>query len=161
MPILFVLAFIILVIILIATKKGGVKPSSHYKKRPSVMNSSERELYLILKNTLADKFIILSKVRIEDFVDADNQSLEWRKRQSLRGRIKSRHVDFLICNLFTTEPLYAIELDGYSHRGDSKIERDIFVDELYKNIGLPIEHIRVGSNFADEVERIKNLLITK
>jgi hypothetical protein len=159
MPYLLILVFVALLVIFFLTKRkiGGF---SSYRKRTSVMNSSEREFYLILKSALSDKFIVLSKVRIEDFVEVD-RGLEWGKEQSFRGKIKSRHVDFLICDLLTTEPLRAIELDGYSHRDYLRIERDEFVDGLYQYIGLPVVHIKVGSNFYEEVERIKNLLISK
>lgn len=122
------------------------------------MNASERELYMILRKELGDKFIVLSKVRIEDFVDVNDTGLNWNDLQSLRGRIKSRHVDFLICDLETSEPLYAIELDGPSHLQDKTVERDNFVDNLYKKIKLPFVRIKVGSNFAKEVGEIKNLL---
>lgn len=135
--------------------------SARFKKRKNVMNPSERELYLILKNVLSDKYIVLSKVRIEDFVDVESLEPIWRDKQSLRGKIKSRHVDFLICDMTTTEPLYAIELDGYSHMEYSRIQRDDFVNGLYQYVGLPIVHIHVGSNFCEEVQKIKDLLTSK
>lgn len=76
----------------------------------------------------------------------------------MRGRIKSRHVDFLICDRATTKPFLAVELDGKSHQGEGRQERDRFVDELYKTIGLPIRHIPVGSNFSECVQRINEEL---
>ncbi len=52
------------------------------------------------------------KVRLEDFVEATGE-----EKQSLRGRIKSRHADFLVCD----DKLHiktAIELDDISHSGE-------------------------------------------
>ncbi|MFH0852102.1 MAG: DUF2726 domain-containing protein [bacterium] len=121
-----------------------------YKKRDRVLNDSEQALYFNLQKSLGDSFIVLSKVRIEDFVEA--------KSWGLRGKIKSRHVDFLICDMASSKPLLAVELDGLSHNTSDWIERDQFVDELYKNIGLPVEHIRVGSDFSVEAIRLRNIL---
>lgn len=158
---LVILIFVFFIVIILLFIRITGRSSTPYKKRATVMNSSERKLYFALQKTLGDKYIILSKVRIEDFVAVDSRGLEWKRRQSFRGKIKSRHVDFLICNSSTTEPLYAIELDGNSHINEARIERDNFVDKLYKDIKLPVLHIRVGSNYYEEVERIKNLLIIK
>jgi hypothetical protein len=121
------------------------------------MNSSERQLYLLLKQQLGENFIVLSKVRIEDFIDVDQSISSWGDRQSYRGFIKSRHVDFLICDM-TTRPLLAIELDGNSHFKLKRIERDNLVTDVYAEAKLPLKRIRVGSDFARNVEEIKNLL---
>jgi len=155
----FLILLFALIVVFIVIRYVISRIIGDYKKRARVMNTSERELYLILQKELGGKYIVLSKVRIEDFVDVSKNGLSWNDEQSLRGRIKSRHVDFLICDLSSTEPLYAIELDGASHLKDKTIERDRFVDRLYKKIGLPMTHITVGSNFAKEVEEIKNLLL--
>ncbi len=127
---------------------------SLFRKKERVMNESEQALFINLQKTLGDRYIILSKVRIEDFVEATHGVGGY----GARGRVKSRHVDFLICDRATTQPLLAVELDGKSHRGEDQQERDRFVDELYKTIDLPIRHIPVGSNFSECVQRINEEL---
>ena len=131
-----------------------------YLKKERVMNTSEQALYINLQKTLGDKFIILSKVRIEDFVEVKSD-LARNKFNGLRNRIKSRHVDFLICDLATTKPLLAIELDGASHKNIDRIERDKFVNNLYGEINLKVEHVLKGSDFLEEATKIKNILKNK
>jgi len=75
-------------------------------------------------------------VRIEGFIEVKD-GFEYGKKNGLRNRIKSNHVDFLICDRVTTEPLYVIELDGSSHNRLDRRERDDFVKELYQAVGLP------------------------
>jgi hypothetical protein len=140
-------------------KPETITPESDYRKKIRVMNKSERQMYKILQSVLDNKFIVLSKVRIEDFVDINQDNLPWGERQGLRGKIKSRHVDFLICEIQTTKPLMAIEVDGKSHRSLRRLERDQFVYNLYEEIGLPLVKISVGSNFTSEAMKIKNILI--
>lgn len=118
------------------------------------MNESEQAFFINLQKTLGNRYVVLSKVRIEDFVEATHGVGGY----GARGRIKSRHVDFLICDRATTQPLIAVELDGKSHQGESRQERDRFVDELYKTIGLPIRHISVGSNFSECAQAINETL---
>lgn len=125
-----------------------------YRKKGRAMNESEQALYINLQKVLGDRYIILSKIRIEDFVEA----VKGRGHYGARGRIKSRHVDFLICDRATTEPLLAIELDGGSHLDARRQDRDHFVDTLYESIGLPVKHIPVGSNFAEWASRINDQL---
>lgn len=127
---------------------------SRYYKKKRIMNESEHALYINLGKTLSNQFMVLSKVRIEDFVEAGRGD----GRYGARGRIKSRHVDFLICDRTTTEPLLAIELDGKSHLDTRRQARDRFVDDLYNAIGLPAEHLPVGCDFATEATRIRTIL---
>lgn len=153
-----VLVIVLLLVIVVAKpllrKQGRAVDFSLYRKKDRVMNESEQALYINLQKVLGDRFIILSKVRIEDFVEAERGENHY----GARGRIKSRHVDFLVCDFVTTKPLLAVELDGKSHRGEARQERDRFVDELYQSIGLPIHHIPVGSNFLECAQEISDAL---
>jgi len=131
-----------------------------YRKRDRVMNMSEQALFINLEQQLHEKFLVLSKVRIEDFVDTVHEGFDEKEVWGNRNRIKSRHVDFLICDLVTTKPILAIELDGNSHNRLDRRKRDDFINKLYSDIELRVEHIPVGSNFENEAVRIKNSLVT-
>lgn len=148
----------ILVVIIVAKmllrKRGGLPDYSLYQKKLRTMNESEQALYINLQKILGDRYIILSKIRIEDFVE----TIKGDGRYGARGRIKSRHVDFLVCNRATTEPILAIELDGKSHLDARRQDRDQFVDRLYESIGLPIKHIPVGSDFLERAKSIDEFL---
>jgi hypothetical protein len=156
----FWVIIIAIIFAILAKKFKGLKisgPNLPYQTKNRVMNNSEQALYINLQKTLGDSFIVLSKVRIEDFVEVKSglKKSDW---WSFRGRIKSRHVDFLICDISTTKPLLAIELDGTSHRNYGRVERDNFVNNLYNDIGLKVKHISVGSNFAESALRIRDIL---
>ncbi len=140
------------------TKTKTNTNAMRYLLKEKTMNSSEQALYINLQKMLGDKYIVLSKVRLEDFIEVDTRGLSRNEWWGLRGKIKSRHVDFLICDLNTTKPILAIELDGNSHQTHKRIERDNFIDELYSSVQLRIEHIRVGSDFKQKVEKISTLL---
>lgn len=151
---MFVFLLIVVAIKPFLRRSGRSVDFSLYRKKDRVMNESEQALFINLQKTLGDRYIVLSKVRIEDFVEATHEVGGY----GARGRIKSRHVDFLICDRATTQPLIAVELDGKSHRGEDQQKRDRFVDELYKTIGLPIYHVPVGSNFLECAQAINETL---
>ncbi len=134
------------------------KPLPFYLKK-NIMNSSEQALFINLNKQLGSEYIILSKVRTEDFIGVDkNSGLPRNEIFGLRGRIKSRHVDFLICDSNGMKPLMVVELDGKSHDRDKRKERDEYLDRVYTDVGLRYVHVRVGSNFEKEAEEIKNLI---
>ncbi len=97
---------------------------------------------------------------MEDFVDVEFGKLPNNVRFGFRNKIKSRHIDFLICDRESTKPLLAIELDGYSHNNYNRIKRDDFVDSAYKDIRLPVERLRVACDFAGESLRLRDLLLS-
>jgi len=123
-----------------------------------VLDDREQALFINLKKQLENKYAVLSKVRIEDFVGVKNDNLKKNEHFGLRNRIKSRHVDFLICDLNTTRPLLVIELDGTSHNRYDRKERDNILNRIYKDINLKYIHIKVGDNFEQRTEEIKKNL---
>jgi len=161
--ILLVVVIIVIIFIkeIIARKKNKADLSM-YRKKERLMNDSEQALFINLQKSLGDECLVLSKVRIEDFVEVDkSMALNYRNAWSLRGRIKSRHVDFLICDFATTKPILAIELDGKSHLNSARQDRDKFVNELYSTIGLPVKHVNVGDNFLELSQEIKEIISVK
>ncbi|NTW46265.1 MAG: DUF2726 domain-containing protein [Candidatus Moranbacteria bacterium] len=125
------------------------------------MNDSELAFFVNLRRTLGEEYLVFPKVRVEDFVEVKEAGLMYGRKQGLRNRIKSNHVDFLICDRVTTAPLLSIELDGRSHRRADRMKRDVFVVELYKSVGLPFYRVKVGSDFYAETEAIGSILREK
>ena len=82
--------------------------------------------------------LICPKVRMEDFLtvtDAQN-------RAKYRGRIKSRHIDFIICNADLVM-LAGLELDDSSHYSAKAQEIDQFKDNVFQAIDVPLYRIAV------------------
>lgn len=160
---LSILLFVIAVIIIAKgsykyTKREDEKKQNLFYLRNNVMNISEKTFFDILKRELNDEYNILPKMRVEDFVGVKKVGAPKNELFGLRGRIKSRHVDFLLCDKLM-KPVMAIELDGLSHKSKKSLERDNSIDTIYKDIKLPIKHVRVGSKFIDEVKNIKQELL--
>jgi len=70
----------------------------------------------------------------------------------LRGRVKSRHVDYLITD-GQGIPKAAIELDGSSHNKEA-YAADMLKDGIFEAVGLPLIRVRTGTDYSQAARRI-------
>lgn len=70
----------------------------------------------------------------------------------------STHIDFLIINRVTKEPLLAIETDGYSYHNEQteQFKRDRIKDNILRNYGLTL--LRLSTVGHSEEEKIVSAL---
>ena len=76
----------------------------------------------------------------------------------------STHLDFLIINRVSKQPVLAIETDGYSYHNDEteQHQRDLMKDHILKSYGLPLLRLSTkGSCEREKVTEILNQLILK
>lgn len=110
-----------------------------YELVNSIFTKSEKTAFDIIK-TVCDKknLLLFAKVRLADVakIEKGNNNFNY-----WFNKIRSKHVDYLICESEDVKPILAVELDDYTHNKRERKERDIFVDEVYEKIGLPILHI--------------------
>jgi len=128
----------------------------NYAKVPSLfVNRSETTFFQMLSDKLPNGYHVFAKVRLEDIIRV---SPEFRQQSTsrvvwnLRGRIKSRHVDFLIVKR-QGHPKAAIELDGSSHNSDTAIA-DSFKTGIFAASDLKLYRVKVGQNFASHIKKI-------
>ncbi len=106
--------------------------------KPVLVNLYEKVTDRLLTQAAKDRGDrLLTKVRLADVIDVDG----------LTGRAKDyglrAHLDFVMVDAETSEPLFAVELDGVQHRTDPVVqERDRLKDELCETAGLPLLRIR-------------------
>ena len=120
-------------------EEKDIKDPMPYLLTESIFTKSENSVYKILENISAKNNVkIFAKVRIADIIKIEKQNKNFTY---WFNKIKSKHVDFLICQPETFKPLLAVELDDYTHNYKSRKERDDFVDKIYSDVGLPVLHI--------------------
>ncbi|MBR1967706.1 MAG: DUF2726 domain-containing protein [Lentisphaeria bacterium] len=75
-------------------------------------------------------------------------------KNAQRNRIKSRHVDFVLFNPITGFTDYAIELDDSSHNTPHRRQDDLFKDELFRQIKMPLIRIKARREYnCMEIQR--------
>lgn len=125
------------------TKKAdndNIKINEYPYKQKYLLTKTEYKFYKTLK-TICDKqqIIICPKVRLEDFVEVISKD----NKQKYRGYIKSRHIDFLLCdtNLYIK---VAIELDDKTHNTNKAQKTDELKNNIFKTINIPLYRIKVS-----------------
>jgi hypothetical protein len=108
-----------------------------YRLRDDFLSRAEHSFYHVLRLAVNDQATICTKVNLGDifFVSGTSES------QKYRNKIDRKHVDFLLCHPHTMKPLLGLELDDKSHDRPDRIERDQFVDNVFRATGLPLLHI--------------------
>ena len=106
-------------------------------KRKKLLSEAESNFYQVLRTVVPPDRQITCKTRLEDLLYVENNS----QKQIFRNRIKSKHVDFTVFNPVNGYTDFAIELDDKSHTTKKQIEADIFKNEVFRKIGMPLIRI--------------------
>ena len=116
-----------------------------------LLTKTEYAFYKILEEKCTKNGLrICPKVRLEDFISVTGT----KNIGKYRGYIKSRHVDFLICD----KDLHikaGLELDDSSHETRQAAQTDKFKNELFESIGLPLFRIKtIRSEYERQIDKM-------
>ncbi|MFQ5420688.1 MAG: DUF2726 domain-containing protein [Anaerolineae bacterium] len=136
-------------ITLIQSWLTGEKPEGDirlpYRLRNDFLSPAELNFYRVLHTAVSDWAIIFTKVNLGDLFYA--QTGDRGQNQTYRNKINRKHVDFLLCDLQTVQPVIGVELDDKSHRRPDRQKRDAFVDRVFAAAGLPLVHVLVQRSY--------------
>ena len=121
-----------------------------------LLTKAEYRFYLTLKEKCDKKnYLICPKVRMEDFVSVT--ATQYCDLIKYRGYIKSRHVDFMLCDN-RLHLLAGIELDDLTHtQPDAKIIDDLKTG-IFNAIRLPLFRVKISDSYAEPVDQILDWL---
>lgn len=153
---IFIIIFILYILFLLKPKLYKEKEYSYYFPK-KIFTKSELHFFNILSGNIDfSRFYLLSKVRIADFVDI--KKTNYKEKNALFNRIKSKHIDFVIINT-KWEVLALIELDWNSNRHNKNtIKNDIFKNELFQSLGIKFFRFK---NWETNVSNLKIFLETE
>jgi uncharacterized protein DUF2726/topoisomerase-like DNA binding C4 zinc finger protein len=151
MEILLIAVFILVIFFLVkkdmrVSEKVEVLP---YFKISNLLTPAELSFYHVLKIAISDQYDISAKVRLADLISVHKgkTKAEWGKAFN---RIKSKHIDFVLCDKQNSEILCAIELDDQSHAKASRIKRDDFVEKALGVARLPLLRFDVTQSYQSQ-----------
>lgn len=124
----------------------------HYEAKRLLTNSSELAFFYALVRAMPPHFYLLAKPRLEDVIGV-KKDLNPKLKFQLRGRVKSRHIDFLVID-WNGAPICGIELDGKSHKNEKARAGDTLKDGIFAASGIPLHRVIVGQNFAQTAQNI-------
>ena len=127
---------------------GGSRASFPYVRRSGLFSEAEARFLRVLREAAPD-VDVFGKVRLEDVIVA-KRGLSKGERASARGRIKSRHVDFVLTDPRSTRVLLVVELDDASHASERARKADAFKDGALAAAGVPILRVRATASYGVE-----------
>ena len=145
--VLFLLGFLGRIIF----KKNPPQKSKYsYSKKQYLLRKDEREFFSMLESILGNTYYIFPQVHISTIVE---HKIKGQSFKGAKSHIDRKSIDYLICDRKYISPILGIELDGLSHSREDRIERDIEVERIFKDINLPL--LRIDSSKRNDREYIK------
>ena len=117
-----------------------------YRRRESLFTYRERVFYRALMEDVGSEYQVFAKVRLGDFVYLANEPPD---RKHHLNQIQCKHVDFLLCDNKSQQPLLAIELDDSSHTKYDHRESDEFKSDLFNKVGLKLLRVKVQQRYPE------------
>lgn len=117
---------------------------------PLLVNLAERSAWDFLNRSDIGQAHVFAKVRLEDVVTV--KAADHRAWSSIRGRIKSRHLDFVLTDADFL-PILAVEVDGGSHNTERAAATDEMKNQVLSSAGVPLLRLRVGADWHQALEQ--------
>lgn len=117
-----------------------------YSTRDPFLSPAEHSFFMVLKTAISDSALISIKVGLRDLFYASCH--DGGENRAYTNKIDRKHVDFLLCDPKTVQPLLGIELDDRSHQRSDRQARDAFVENVFRAAGLPLVRIPVKHSYS-------------
>lgn len=131
-----------------------------YRRNQFFLTDSEKSFLGVLKSVVPDHLLIALKPRLGDVLYVPRGT---EGKRSHTNRINQKHLDFLLCDSRSLNPVLAIELDDQSHQRSDRQSRDEFVDSALKAADIPILHVRASRAYVplEVKQQIESLLLAE
>jgi len=125
------------------SSEGGQPPP--FEKKAYFFSRAERSFFEVLRQAVGEQYHIFAKVRMEDLLILPRGT---EKRQGWLNRVRSKHVDFVLCDRKDIAPTLVIELDDKSHDRDAARDRDATKDSILKAAHLPLLRVKAQRTYS-------------
>lgn len=122
-------------------------PMGEFESQKFALTKTEMSFFTQLDFIKPENRHILMKVRLGDVIkpvaSGKQGYADW-------GRIKSKHLDFVIIDPTTSKIISCIELDDYSHNSDAANKRDNVKDNALKSAQVKLFRFQVRNQYDPE-----------
>lgn len=129
-----------------------------YEKRPKLVTPAELSFMKVLSLAMNDEVKIMAQVRLADIISV-KKGLDKSSRHTAFNRIKSKHIDFVLCDPDDYTIFCAIELDDKSHHRADRIKRDEFVTSAMKAANVTFHRFPAQASYS--IDKIRETIIGK
>jgi len=111
------------------------KTMYEYQSKQYFMTKSENDFFRMLDSVASDRYYIFPQVHLSAILDEKVKGQNWK---AAFKHINGKSVDYVLCDRQTLKPVYAVELDDYTHNYSNRQERDQEVERIFQNAGIPL-----------------------
>jgi very-short-patch-repair endonuclease len=157
---LYILAGIVIaIVIILAVLKerfdGGdteeEKKKYQYKRKNFFLTRAEHECFDALMAAVGNDYLIFAQVHLPTLIDNKVVGQNWR---AAFRHINGKSVDFVLCDKAYISPKLAIELDDKTHERPERQERDVEVERILDEAGVPLLRLENKGRFdSSELSR--------
>jgi hypothetical protein len=129
--------------------KLHLSPNINYKAYAPIdhlFTPCEKNFYNALSEVLPPDLLIFGKVRVADVLQP-KAKFSGHERYRIFGKICAKHLDYVICDAKTLSIQCCIELHDRSHQQTERMERDLFLREIFKEAGIRLVEITAQKKY--------------
>ncbi|MEZ8733889.1 DUF2726 domain-containing protein [Vibrio sp. 10N.239.312.D08] len=148
----FIICVAAIIYFLISQSKGQKKRgkiSGDFKSCQQLNSKTEQIFKHTLKKNLPNKWELHCKVRLADLCKPKDP-----KNFTSLNKVTSKHVDYVVVEAYSSNILFAIELDDSSHNTKKAKAQDKEKDYALDSAGIELYRVKPGDNYHDAVEKI-------
>lgn len=135
----------------IQEQTNEINYNNYYEKKEYLLTKNELNFYKVLKQ-------ITDELNLNLFVQVSLYSIVKNKNYKDFNKIKSKSIDFVIAEKNCKIKL-CIELDDSTHEETKRIERDEFINKLFKDLNIKLIRIKVNNYYS--IEQLKNIILNE
>jgi hypothetical protein len=128
-----------------------------YRLRERFMSGPELALFRTLQSMAGSHYVICPKVALNDvfYIVRPNENVHFF------NKIFRKHVDFLLCDPKSLQPVFGIELVKPVSKSETR-EADQFMEDLFLDAGIPLVHVQSSERYSeDDLAELFQLSIIK
>ena len=123
----------------------------NYQAKQYFMTKSENDFFRMLNGVAGDRYFIFPQVHLSAILDEKIKGQNWK---AAFKHINGKSVDYVLCDMQTLQPVYAVELDDYTHNYSNRQERDQEVERMFKSANIPLVRFRDYKSLTqDEINK--------
>lgn len=111
----------------------------YYVRKDLLMTPVENEFFHTLTEVAGDRYYVFPQIHLSALFT--NKTVGKYYKLGFQ-RINRWSVDYVLCDKTTLKPVYAVELDDPSHSKSSRQLRDAAVEQLFKDMNMPLIRFR-------------------
>lgn len=133
---------------LVNSKKiGGKKSRYRYERKKFFMTSAEHEFFNVLTKIVGEHYYIFPQAHLPSILD---HKIPGQYYSAAFSHINQKSVDYVLCDKEYLSPKLVIELDDKTHEREDRKVRDVEVEQMLKEAGLPLLRIDNHGTFNEE-----------